>query len=249
MCSTSRLPTFHWPELSHKTLPKCKRTAGQPRPSCNNPTMDGEQNSSAQPAFLPHKQKVCGGSQPHPCISITGGALQKCMCLGPSPRDSDLVGVDQCLGKSVFLYILKNILFNFIFRERGREGEREGEKHQCVRESSIGCLSYTPNWGPGLQPGHVPLQEIKPVTGKATICIVGTQSTEPHLPGQKSEFLKAQPGLRVTGIFWSIHSWHYLSTTFKIISQIFQCEQCSLPGFSFVSAGKIVFTILNLNQD
>ena len=30
--------------------------------------------------------------------------------------------------------------FFFGFRERGREGEREGEKHQCKRETSIGCL-------------------------------------------------------------------------------------------------------------
>ena len=32
-------------------------------------------------------------------------------------------------------------------RERGREGEREAEKHQCKRETSVGCLSYAPRWG------------------------------------------------------------------------------------------------------
>ena len=44
----------------------------------------------------------------------------------------------------------------FIFRKRRREGEREGEKHQCARETSISCLLHAPNWGPGLQPRHVP---------------------------------------------------------------------------------------------
>ena len=36
----------------------------------------------------------------------------------------------------------KKIFYLLIFRERGREGEREGEKHECERETSIGCLSY-----------------------------------------------------------------------------------------------------------
>ena len=54
----------------------------------------------------------------------------------------------------------------FIFRERGGEGEgrRQGEKHQCFRDTSIGCLSHSPNWEPGPQPSHVPWLEIKPVT-------------------------------------------------------------------------------------
>ena len=38
-------------------------------------------------------------------------------------------------------------LYLFIFRERGREGGREGKKQQCARNTLIGCLSYTPNWG------------------------------------------------------------------------------------------------------
>ena len=44
----------------------------------------------------------------------------------------------------------------FIFRERRKEGEREGEKHQCVVASHV-----PPNWGPGLQPRHVPWLGIK----------------------------------------------------------------------------------------
>ena len=52
---------------------------------------------------------------------------------------------------------LKNKRFYlFIFRERGREGERAREKHRYAKDTSIGCLWHAPNWGPGLQPGHVP---------------------------------------------------------------------------------------------
>ena len=63
----------------------------------------------------------------------------------------------------------------YLFRERGREGEREGEKHPCERETSISCLSHTPNWGPGLQPRHVPWLGIEPVTFLFT--------AEPHQSG------------------------------------------------------------------
>ena len=43
-----------------------------------------------------------------------------------------------------------------LFLERGGEGERKGERHQCVRDTSIGCLSHVPYWPPGPQPRHVP---------------------------------------------------------------------------------------------
>ena len=61
-------------------------------------------------------------------------------------------------------YFLKDFIYLFIFREREREREREGEKHQCERETSVGCLLCTPNQGPGLQPRHVPRLGIEPVT-------------------------------------------------------------------------------------
>ena len=51
--------------------------------------------------------------------------------------------------------------FNFIylFLERGEGGRKRG------RETSMcGCLLSTPNWGPGLQPRHVPWLGIEPVT-------------------------------------------------------------------------------------
>ena len=62
-------------------------------------------------------------------------------------------------------YILLLFLKDFTyFREMGWEGEREGEQHQCAGGTSIGCLLHTPNWGPGLQPRHVPYLGIEPVT-------------------------------------------------------------------------------------
>ena len=48
--------------------------------------------------------------------------------------------------------------FIYLFLERV---ERGGGK----RERSINsCLLHTPNWGPGLQPRHVPRLEIEPAT-------------------------------------------------------------------------------------
>ena len=47
------------------------------------------------------------------------------------------------------------IIYLLIFRKSGR---KEG------RETSIGCPSHAPYWGPGPQPRHVPWLEIKPAT-------------------------------------------------------------------------------------
>ena len=53
-----------------------------------------------------------------------------------------------------FLTFLKTLLL--LERGEGREEDGEEEKQQCARETSIGCLLHTPNWGPGLQPRYVP---------------------------------------------------------------------------------------------
>ena len=74
----------------------------------------------------------------------------------------------------VTLGFLKKILFIYllIFREREREGERGREKHQYERES-LNNLVKCPNWGPNLQPRHVPWLGI----GLATFCFVGWRPT------------------------------------------------------------------------
>ena len=40
----------------------------------------------------------------------------------------------------------------------------EREKHQCARDTSLGCLLQAPTWGSGPQPRHVPWLGIKLAT-------------------------------------------------------------------------------------
>ena len=50
-------------------------------------------------------------------------------------------------------------------REDGEGGrEREREKHQCERQTLIGCLSIHPHQGPNPQASYVPWLGIKPAT-------------------------------------------------------------------------------------
>ena len=69
-----------------------------------------------------------------------------------------------------------------IFRERGREGESQGEKHPRSRDTSIGCLSHVPHWGPGLCPDW----ELNQQPFGSQAC---TRSTEPHQPGHLRHIL------------------------------------------------------------
>ena len=64
--------------------------------------------------------------------------------------------------KDVLIDFFKLFIYLFLERAGGREKERE--EHQCVKETSISCLSTTPYWGPGLQPRHVPWLELEPAT-------------------------------------------------------------------------------------
>ena len=74
-----------------------------------------------------------------------------------------------------------DFIYLFIFKERGREGGREGKKHQCVVASRVpptGDLARTPgcscpDWESNRQ-----------CFGLQT----GTQSTQPHHPGQTGAF-------------------------------------------------------------
>ena len=58
----------------------------------------------------------------------------------------------------------KKTFFKIIFScfLRDGEGGRKGEKHQCVRDTSMGCFSHAPNRGCGPQPRHVPWLRIEP---------------------------------------------------------------------------------------
>ena len=86
---------------------------------------------------------------------------------------------DYCIQLYLYLFRISDETFEktsflkkIILRERGREGEREGEKHHCEREALIGCV---------IPPTEVPAHN----PGMCCDLSVGTQSTEPHQPGQK----------------------------------------------------------------
>ena len=57
----------------------------------------------------------------------------------------------KCFVEKCFFFKIFKKFILFLERRKGRQGEGEGEKHQCVVASPI-----PPNWGPGLQPRHVP---------------------------------------------------------------------------------------------
>ena len=69
------------------------------------------------------------------------------------------------------------ILF-ILFLERGMEGEREGEKHQCVVAPPTGNLARNPGMCPDLESNQQPSDSQD-----------GSQSPEPHQPGQDCIFL------------------------------------------------------------
>ena len=51
-----------------------------------------------------------------------------------------------------YFFFFFKILF-ILERWEGREKERE--KHQCARDTLIGCLWHAPNWGYGQRPRYV----------------------------------------------------------------------------------------------
>ena len=77
-----------------------------------------------------------------------------------------------CWVFSVFLFVFYLLISFFFFkilfgfRREGREKERERNSNVStfVRDTWISCLSHAPNWGPGLQPRHVPWPGIKLIT-------------------------------------------------------------------------------------
>ena len=80
--------------------------------------------------------------------------------------------------KEIFIFLSSpKGVFSITLREKGRERE----KHQCERETSIGCLPYMPGWGgwthnPGMFPDH----ELNPQRFSYGTIL---QPAEPHWPG------------------------------------------------------------------
>ena len=81
---------------------------------------------------------------------------------------------DFWVGVHIYLHTCRNVWLSilfldciYLFLEREEEGEK-GEKHQCERETLIGCLLLAHNWGPGPQLRHVSWLGNKRVTVRFT---------------------------------------------------------------------------------
>ena len=86
-----------------------------------------------------------------------------------------------------FLFFFFLRFYLFLLRV---EGEREIEKCQCVRETSMGCLSaHNPGMCPDWESNQWPFGSQ-----------VGAQSTELHQPGHKLPF-KIEWGIALTGLW------------------------------------------------
>ena len=67
-----------------------------------------------------------------------------------NPPCSDNLSLRSLKTVAILIFFFKSSpddIFSLLFRERGRERGQEREKHQCERETSIGCLPYVPGLG------------------------------------------------------------------------------------------------------
>ena len=73
----------------------------------------------------------------------TGTQSDSCshICANLNQRETRATG-SIVLSPSLVSFFFFLRFYVFIFREKGKEAEREGEKHQCERETMMGCLFY-----------------------------------------------------------------------------------------------------------
>ena len=136
-------------------------------------------SQTPQPAALEFRPQLC---------PLPSGGLSVPVCKG----GTELVSQGPCgikclnvrkvlstahsqLNESLSFFFFKDH-YLFIFRENGEGNEKEGEKHQCV------AASHVPHAGdPAHNPGMCPDWKLnwRPIGSQS-----GTQSTEPHQPGQ-----------------------------------------------------------------
>ena len=112
----------------------------------------------------------------------------------------------------VSVFVLR---FVFTYFQREGKGRKRGRETHA-REASIGCLLYTSNRVPGLQPRHIPLTRIKPAVSSSQ---VGAKSTEPHQPGHGCFFIQTAQGQFLYILQHMTHSFiKYSSYTFRTIN-------------------------------
>ena len=92
---------------------------------------------------------------------------------GPCNCSKELqISKGQCYQVSTISFSFLRFYLFILERWEGREKERE--KHQCARDTLIGCLWHAPNWGYGQRPRYVLWQGIEPVmflfTGQRSVC-------------------------------------------------------------------------------
>ena len=140
-------------------------------------------------------------------------------------------------------YFFKILLIYFLERGEEREKEREREKDQCVRDTSIGCLSLgnlacnpgvCPDWESNLQP-----------FGSQ----VGVHSTEPHQP--ECKFLKIYFEILDFKAFLGLEmclaiEMYYDNYTLYKDQQCLHCERYRIPGLHLNSKFDIVQTAVAL---
>ena len=117
------------------------------------------------------------------------------------------------LYKSPVLYccFLKDFIYLFLERGEGRERERE--------TSMCGCLLFTPCWGPGRQPRHVPWMGIQPAMlwlASPRLTLWATPARTPLLLSSTVWMhFKKEHTFNVYLVFWSIIK-HELELTFHL---------------------------------
>ena len=125
-----------------------------------------------------------------------------------------------------FFKILFVCLFVCLFVQRwGKEGEIEGEKQ-------ISCLSLVLQWGLGPQPSMCPHQESNWWIFSAQ---AGSQSTEPHQPGQASssyrDLVRIGEGKLPLGSANLLCWWQRAVGVGRAALDMRQCSCCSQYGW------------------
>ena len=115
----------------------------------------------------------CSRNRPPLLLFPTGPAGGLQMSLGSIHPCASLLHV--WTWDAVCVCLVEDFIYLFLERGEGREKEREIK----IELREISCLSHTPNWGPGLQ--AIPDWELNQQPFGLQ---PGTQSTEPHQPGQ-----------------------------------------------------------------
>ena len=127
------------------------------------------------PALASQPWEACTTAKAGPCMATP---------LLPTPWNPDVATTAAATSTRKRFFFFRFYLF--IFRER----VREGEKHQCDRETSIGCLFHVPH--PGTEPTTQAYALTRNRSGE--FCFAGRCPTNQVIPfGARKSFFKEFP--------------------------------------------------------